>query len=89
MVIALIIIFLVCFMLSRWPFIIRKQSHFFLINILIMVFYNLIIWGYISLFWNTGGADILPILCGALLNVVHIIFLLIVVVKNAVKEQSR
>ncbi|MEO3404108.1 hypothetical protein AAFN85_09405 [Mucilaginibacter sp. CAU 1740] len=89
MVIAIIIMLLIGLVLSRRPFVVGKQVRFFMINILIMIFYNLIIWGCISLFWNAGGADIVPILCGALLNVLHIVFLLIVIIKNAVKEQSQ
>jgi glucan phosphoethanolaminetransferase (alkaline phosphatase superfamily) len=70
-----------------------KFWRFFLINIGIIVIYNVIIWGTVFEFYNGGEAGVVPIFWDIVITCIHLVTLFIITVitaiKTAVKEQTK
>ena len=89
MLIAVIFIILLCVLLSRFAFATHKKRwRFFVINSIVMICYNIAIWGYVSLFAREGGTGIVLVFCDIVLTSVHLLIFLIAALLIAVKEQS-
>ncbi|WP_259068573.1 hypothetical protein HDF24_06705 [Mucilaginibacter sp. X4EP1] len=78
---AIIIILIIAFLSKN-----KKTSRFYIINILIIVIYNLIGWTYIFKYLDAGGASLGPGLMLIFFTCLHLAILLIVAVIRALSR---
>jgi hypothetical protein len=88
MIIAIIIMLLVCLVLSRLASAVNKKFwKLLMINLAVLIFYNVIIWGGVSVFMRSEEG-IMPVFFDVVVTIVHLLVLLIMVIANAVKQQK-
>jgi len=78
---AIVIILIVAFLSKN-----KKTSRFYIINILIIVIYNLLGWTYIFKYLDAGGASLGPGLILIFFTGLHLAILLIVAVIRALLQ---
>jgi uncharacterized membrane protein len=89
MIAAIIVLFLICLVLLRLASAVdNKFWKLLMINLAILVAYNVVIWGCISLFWSSEESGMIPAFFDIVLTTVHLLVLLIMMIVNAARRQK-
>ncbi|AYL99190.1 hypothetical protein [Mucilaginibacter celer] len=89
MIVAIVIMLFVCLVLSRYALAVNtKFWKLLMINLAVLIFYNVIIGGCVLLFWR-GEEGIIPVFFDLLITAIHLLVLLVMIITNAVKRQKK